>query len=119
MRVPASSSGWPVRDVGFPAFVLDEATERFWWDTATYFLPGPHPPRGERWWFAFRADLAGLAAQGIRGLRLNLYSPTRGAYANDSLTESFAAASRVAQAMGWHVQVIAGLPMLLEPAQEA
>jgi hypothetical protein len=32
-QVPASSSGWPVRDVAFPAFVLDEATERFWWDS--------------------------------------------------------------------------------------
>jgi hypothetical protein len=61
VQVPASASGWPVRDVGFPAFVLDEATERCWWDTANYFLPGPHPPRrGERWWFAYSRTLPGF-----------------------------------------------------------
>jgi predicted TIM-barrel fold metal-dependent hydrolase len=61
-------------------------------------------------------DLADYARRGVRGLRLNLYSPTRGAYAGDSLTQSFVAASKVAQALGWHVQVIAALPMLLECA---
>ena len=53
--------------------------------------------------------------RGVRGLRVNLYSPIR-APGGDTLEAAFAATADVARAMGWHVQVIAPLPVLLANA---
>jgi predicted TIM-barrel fold metal-dependent hydrolase len=56
--------------------------------------------------------LADFHRRGVRGLRINLYSPIK-APGGDTLEASFAATAAVAQTMGWHVQVIAPLPVLL------
>jgi predicted TIM-barrel fold metal-dependent hydrolase len=48
----------------------------------------------------------------VRGLRVNLYSPIK-APGGDTLEAAFAATAEAARAMGWHVQVIAPLPVLL------
>ena len=53
--------------------------------------------------------------RGVRGLRVNLYSPIK-APGGDTLEAAFAATADVARAMGWHVQVIAPLPVLLANA---
>lgn len=53
-----------------------------------------------------------LAASGIRGLRINLYS-THGAQ-RYSLSERFTALAGLARRMNGHIQVIADLPVLLE-----
>jgi predicted TIM-barrel fold metal-dependent hydrolase len=50
--------------------------------------------------------------RGVRGLRINLYSLIR-APAGDRLDRAFAATAALAQRMGWHVQVIAPLRVLL------
>jgi predicted TIM-barrel fold metal-dependent hydrolase len=50
--------------------------------------------------------------RGVRGLRVNLYSPIR-APAGGRLDRAFAATAALAQRMGWHMQVIAPLGMLL------
>jgi predicted TIM-barrel fold metal-dependent hydrolase len=50
--------------------------------------------------------------RGVRGLRLNLYSPIK-APGGDTLDVAFAATVAAARMMGWHVQVIAPLPVLL------
>ena len=50
--------------------------------------------------------------RGVRGLRVNLYSPIK-APGGDTLEVAFAATAEAARAMGWHVQVIAPLPVLL------
>jgi predicted TIM-barrel fold metal-dependent hydrolase len=50
--------------------------------------------------------------RGVRGLRINLYSPIR-APAGDRLDRAFAATAALAQRMGWHVQVITPLGVLL------
>ncbi len=50
--------------------------------------------------------------RGVRGLRINLYSSIK-APAGDTLEASFAATAAAAQTMGWHVQVIAPLMVLL------
>ena len=50
--------------------------------------------------------------RGVRGLRINLYSPIK-APGGDTLETSFAATAAAAGMMGWHVQVIAPLPVLL------
>jgi predicted TIM-barrel fold metal-dependent hydrolase len=52
---------------------------------------------------------------GVRGLRINLYSPIK-APGGDTLEAAFAATAAVARAMNWHVQVIAPLPVLLAHA---
>lgn len=62
-----------------------------------------------------RAELERLHAAGVRGLRLNLYSPLTG-QPQRPLKEQFAATTRIAADMGWHVQVIAPLPGLLAEA---
>lgn len=56
-------------------------------------------------------ELADMARRGVRGLRINLYSPLS---ARKRLVDSFDAMTSVARRMGWHVQVIAPLVVLLE-----
>jgi predicted TIM-barrel fold metal-dependent hydrolase len=56
--------------------------------------------------------LAEFDRRGVRGLRINLYSPIK-APGGDTLEASFAATAAAAQTMGWHVQVIAPLMVLL------
>ena len=60
------------------------------------------------------AELQRLAAAGVRGLRINLYS-THGAAARP-LAERFGAIAALAGRIGWHVQVIADLPILIAAA---
>lgn len=56
--------------------------------------------------------LAGYDRRGVRGLRLNLYSPIKAPGAG-TLDQALAATADAARKMGWHVQVVASLPMLL------
>jgi predicted TIM-barrel fold metal-dependent hydrolase len=53
--------------------------------------------------------------RGIRGLRINLYSPVK-TPGVASLEAGFAAIADVARSMNWHIQVIAPLPILLRNA---
>ena len=55
--------------------------------------------------------LADMHRRGVRGLRINLYSPLA---ANSRMEDSFAATADVAKRMGWHIQVIAPLAVLLK-----
>lgn len=55
--------------------------------------------------------LADMHRRGVRGLRINLYSPLA---AKSRMEDSFAATADVAKRMGWHIQVIAPLPVLLK-----
>jgi predicted TIM-barrel fold metal-dependent hydrolase len=57
------------------------------------------------------ATLADMHRRGVRGLRINLYSPLA---AGRRMEDSFAAIAAVAKRMNWHVQVIAPLPVLLK-----
>jgi predicted TIM-barrel fold metal-dependent hydrolase len=58
-------------------------------------------------------DILGMFhRRGVRGLRINLYSPIK-APGGGTLEAAFAAAAEPARAMGWHLQVIAPLPVLL------
>ena len=59
--------------------------------------------------------LAEFHRRGVRGLRVNLYSPIK-APGGDTLEAAFAATADAARAVGWHVQVIAPLPVLLANA---
>ena len=59
--------------------------------------------------------LAAFHRRGVRGLRINLYSPIKPP-GGDTLEEAFAAAANAARLNGWHVQVIAPLPGLLPNA---
>ena len=62
-----------------------------------------------------RDTLAMMDRRGVRGLRVNLYSaikPPGGA----TLEEAFAATAKIAESMGWHMQVIAPMPVLLSNA---
>jgi predicted TIM-barrel fold metal-dependent hydrolase len=59
--------------------------------------------------------LAMFHRHGVRGLRINLYSPVK-APGGDTLEASFAATVAAARQHGWHVQVIAPLPGLLPNA---
>jgi D-galactarolactone isomerase len=59
--------------------------------------------------------LGAFHKRGIRGLRINLYSPIK-APGGDTLEASFTATATAARTMGWHVQVIAPLPVLLANA---
>jgi predicted TIM-barrel fold metal-dependent hydrolase len=59
--------------------------------------------------------LAEFHRRGVRGLRVNLYSPIK-APGGDTLEAAFAATAEAARMMGWHVQVIAPLPVLLANA---
>ena len=56
--------------------------------------------------------LAAFHQRGVRGLRINLYSPIK-APGGDTLEASFVATAAAARTMGWHVQVIAPLAVLL------
>ena len=56
--------------------------------------------------------LAELAARGVRGLRINHYSPP-GGVAPPPLDRVFAPLAAIARAQAWHVEVIAPLPALL------
>jgi predicted TIM-barrel fold metal-dependent hydrolase len=58
--------------------------------------------------------LADYASRGVRGLRINLYSP--GKAAPGQLAREFRAMANVATAMGWHVEVIAPIAILAEAA---
>jgi predicted TIM-barrel fold metal-dependent hydrolase len=57
--------------------------------------------------------LAEFHRRGVRGLRINLYSPIKSP-GGDTLESSFAATAAAARTMDWHVQVIAPLPVLLD-----
>jgi predicted TIM-barrel fold metal-dependent hydrolase len=59
------------------------------------------------------ADLADLAARGVRGLRINLYSPIGNP---DPLEARFTALERLARPLNWHIEVIAPLKMVAESA---
>jgi len=61
------------------------------------------------------AVLADHARRGVRGLRINLYSPLDRP-GSGSLDAEYSATARVAASLGWHVQVIAPLNMLLQGA---
>ena len=57
--------------------------------------------------------LSSMAGQGVRGLRLNLYSPLR---EKAPLTDRFSAITGPAHELNWHIEVIAPLKMLAENA---
>jgi predicted TIM-barrel fold metal-dependent hydrolase len=61
-----------------------------------------------------KATLEDYAARGVRGLRINLYSP--GKAAPGQLAREFRAMANVAGTMGWHVEVIAPIAILAEAA---
>jgi predicted TIM-barrel fold metal-dependent hydrolase len=63
---------------------------------------------------ASKATLANYGARGVRGLRINLYSP--GKAAPGQLAREFRAMANVAGTMGWHVEVIAPIAILAEAA---
>ena len=58
--------------------------------------------------------LATYAAQGVRGLRINLYSPLR---EKAPLADRFADVAGIAHELNWHIEVIAPLAMLSENAR--
>jgi predicted TIM-barrel fold metal-dependent hydrolase len=55
--------------------------------------------------------LSDMSGQGVRGLRLNLYSPLR---EKAPLAERFVAIAELAQELSWHIEVIAPIKMLAE-----
>ncbi len=61
VQVPVWEDGQPEHVVGVPVPVLDETTERFWWDTGNYFfLQAANPPkRGQHWYYAYARTLPG------------------------------------------------------------
>jgi predicted TIM-barrel fold metal-dependent hydrolase len=61
-----------------------------------------------------KAMLEDYAGRGVRGLRINLYSP--GKAAPGQLAREFRAMANIAGAMGWHVEVIAPIAILAEAA---
>ena len=61
------------------------------------------------------AELAALAAGGIAGLRINLYS-TLSDRRGGSMAESFGATEAVARRHGWHIEVVATAARLAEAA---
>jgi predicted TIM-barrel fold metal-dependent hydrolase len=61
-----------------------------------------------------KATLEDCAARGVRGLRINLYSS--GKAPPGQLAREFRAMANVAGAMGWHVEVIAPIAILVEAA---
>lgn len=58
--------------------------------------------------------LSAYAGQGVRALRLNLYSPLR---EKAPLADRFEAVAGIAHELNWHIEVIAPLKMLAENAQ--
>jgi predicted TIM-barrel fold metal-dependent hydrolase len=61
------------------------------------------------------AQLKEFQARGVRGLRINLYSPVSARQVGP-LAPALAAREGLARAMGWHLQVIAPIAVLLENA---
>ncbi len=61
------------------------------------------------------ATLSDFHRRGVRGLRVNLYSPIK-APVGDKLEAAFEATANRARPLGWHVQVIAPLATLLAHA---
>jgi predicted TIM-barrel fold metal-dependent hydrolase len=61
------------------------------------------------------ALLADFARRGVRGLRLNLYSTTAGREQRQ-IGGLFTPLAEIAAGMGWHVEVIAGIDVLLGAA---
>jgi predicted TIM-barrel fold metal-dependent hydrolase len=59
-----------------------------------------------------KATLDGYAARGVCGLRINLYSP--GKASPGRLARDFAETAKIANTMGWHVEVIAPVATLAE-----
>jgi predicted TIM-barrel fold metal-dependent hydrolase len=57
--------------------------------------------------------LSSMTGQGVRGMRLNLYSPLR---EKAPLADRFSAISGLAHELSWHIEVIAPLKMLAENA---
>jgi predicted TIM-barrel fold metal-dependent hydrolase len=57
--------------------------------------------------------LSGMSGQGVRGLRLNLYSPLR---EKAPLADRYSAITGLAHDLNWHIEVIAPLKMLAENA---
>lgn len=62
-----------------------------------------------------KPELSDAHQRGVRGVRVNLYSPSTGG-ASAAMCEVFAAGTALARPMGWHVEVIAPLPVLLAHA---
>jgi predicted TIM-barrel fold metal-dependent hydrolase len=58
--------------------------------------------------------LSGMAEQGVRGLRLNLYSPLR---EKVPLAECFAAIAGLARELNWHIEIVAPLKMINQNAE--
>jgi predicted TIM-barrel fold metal-dependent hydrolase len=63
-----------------------------------------------------REELAGYAARGVRGVRLNLYSPLSSA-PERALEHAFAGIAAAARTMQWHVEVIAPIRVLAANAE--
>ncbi len=61
-------------------------------------------------------ELRDLAARGVRGLRINLYSTMSAAQPDRALDRAFAAMVEAARAQDWHVEVLAPVAMLAETA---
>jgi predicted TIM-barrel fold metal-dependent hydrolase len=59
--------------------------------------------------------LADFARRGVRGLRLNLYSTAAGQELRH-VDDLFTRLAEIAAGMGWHVEVIAGIDVLLDAA---
>lgn len=61
VHVPVREDGRPEQVVGVPVPVLDETTERFWWDPGNYFfLSSANPPKpGRHWYYAYARTLPG------------------------------------------------------------
>jgi predicted TIM-barrel fold metal-dependent hydrolase len=57
--------------------------------------------------------LSSMTGQGVRGMRLNLYSPLR---EKAPLADRFSAIAGLAHELNWHIEVIAPLKMLAENA---
>jgi len=57
--------------------------------------------------------LSSMTGQGVRGMRLNLYSPLR---EKTPLADRFSAITGLARELNWHIEVIAPLKMLAENA---
>ena len=58
--------------------------------------------------------LSSMAEQGVRGLRLNLYSPLR---EKAPLADRFAAVAGLARELNWHIEIVAPLKMLNQNAE--
>jgi len=58
--------------------------------------------------------LSSMAEQGVRGLRLNLYSPLR---EKARLAERFVAIAGLARELNWHIEIVAPLKMINQNAE--